>query len=303
MNFQEYLLSGFGSGICEIFLFPYNEKMLAASLDGISPDAANRFFPSSDEKIIEEGSRRGRKIPPPGYNSWFWYPKFHGIGLLAKGLADGLDHLWTCCRVEKVDLDNKCLVTSRGRIRYTRLMTSTPLKTFCSLTDDRKLRTLAKKLSHNQVLCINLLVPKKNKKMIEGRHWIYVPDQSIPFYRLGVYSHLPLNCAPAGYSSVYMEVSFGSGGRPGISEVLKKAFQSLEKTGWFEGRDCQVIAAHWIDCAYVHFTPDREKAVAGIREILRAKGVHPIGRYGLWDYLSMEDSIYSGIETAGLIAS
>jgi protoporphyrinogen oxidase len=67
---------------------------------------------------------------------------------------------------------------------------------------------------------------------------------------------------------------------------------------WFQRKDCDVIAANWIDCAYVHFHLDREAVVGKIMKILLTQDVHPIGRYGLWDYISIEDSIYSGIEAA-----
>ena len=297
-NFKEYLLSGFGSKICEIFLFPYNEKLLAISLDKISKDNANRFFPYPDEQKIEQGSRRRRAQTPLGYNSYFWYPKHRGIGLLAQGLADGLDHLQTCCRVESVDIENKRVMTSRGMIGYDRLLTSQPLKAFCSRTNSSGLRSLAQRLSHNRVLCINLLMKKKTVATFRGCQWIYIPDKSLPFYRWGIYSHLPLNSEPAGASAIYVEVAFSHRERPVMSDVINRVLAAFERMDWLQKKDCSVIAANWIDCAYVHFQPDREAVVGRIMTLLGARDVHPIGRYGLWDYISMEDSIYSGIETA-----
>ncbi len=297
-NFKDYLLSGFGAKICEIFLFPYNEKLLAAPLDKISPDNANRFFPYPDEQKIEQGARKRAPHAPLGYNSYFWYPKHRGIGLLAKGLADGLSHLQTGCRVERVDMEKKRIMTSRGVIGFNRLLTSEPLKTFCSRTNSRTLGSLAGKLSHNRVLCINLLMKTKTVSAFGGCHWIYVPDKKLPFYRWGIYSHLPLSSEPAGASAIYVEVAFSHMERPAMPEVLNRVLAGLERMGWFRRRDCDVIAANWIDCAYIHFLPDREAVIGRILTLLRGRDVHPIGRYGLWDYISMEDSIYSGVETA-----
>jgi hypothetical protein len=53
-----------------------------------------------------------------------------------------------------------------------------------------------------------------------------------------------------------------------------------------------------IRCAYVHHTPERDARVAFIEERLAAHGIRSIGRYGSWDYTSMEDSILDGIATA-----
>jgi protoporphyrinogen oxidase len=297
-NFREYLLAGFGSQFCEIFFFPYNEKTMATHLEGISKDTANRFFPNPDEKKIEAGSRERRGPVSPDYNSYFWYPKHRGIGLLSERLADGLDRLRTCCRVEKVDLVNKKLMTSQGPIGYDRLLTSEPLKTFCGRTNNRILRTLARRLSHNKVLCFNLLLKEKVARTFRGCHWIYVPDRDIPFYRWGVYSHLPVDTEPPDASAIYVEVAFSHEEQPVISKVLDQVLAAFERKKWFQRKDCVVIAANWIDCAYVHFRPDRDAVVGRMMALLQARGVYPIGRYGLWDYSSMEDSIYSGIETA-----
>ena len=63
--------------------------------------------------------------------------------------------------------------------------------------------------------------------------------------------------------------------------------------------NCRVMCANWIDCAYVYFDHNRYGAVNKIVDILHTSNVYPIGRYGLWEYISMEDSILSSIKTAG----
>jgi hypothetical protein len=45
--------------------------------------------------------------------------------------------------------------------------------------------------------------------------------------------------------------------------------------------------------AYVHHTPTRNESVRFILNRLKEHNVYPIGRYGLWDYTSMEDSMES----------
>jgi hypothetical protein len=45
--------------------------------------------------------------------------------------------------------------------------------------------------------------------------------------------------------------------------------------------------------AYIHHTPLRNKALDAIFTRLQEASVFPVGRYGLWDYISMEDSMES----------
>lgn len=298
-SFRDYLLSGFGEAICETFLFPYNEKQLAISLDNLSVEAVSRFFPYPDEKRIEKGCVKLKEHSPFGYNKNFWYPKNEGIGLLAKGLAKGLTNLHTCCIVEGINVNDKCIYSSRGESKYDSLISSIPLKNLCEITNHPELQLLAHSLTHNRVLCLNLLLNGPFHRDFQQCHWIYVPDKRIRFYRVGFYSHFDSSYVPPGKTAIYIEVAFNSEEPlPELNKILDEVFFSLEKLSWMSRENCNVISANWIDCAYVHFNHDRKNILNKIFEILRTFDIHPVGRYGLWDYNSMEDSIFSGIEVA-----
>jgi hypothetical protein len=53
------------------------------------------------------------------------------------------------------------------------------------------------------------------------------------------------------------------------------------------------VVAHLMRHAYIHHTPLRNKALDAIFTRLQEASVFPVGRYGLWDYISMEDSMES----------
>jgi hypothetical protein len=46
-----------------------------------------------------------------------------------------------------------------------------------------------------------------------------------------------------------------------------------------------------MDPAYVHITRASLAEHARLSGVLRAHGVHPVGRYGGWTYFSIEDDI------------
>jgi protoporphyrinogen oxidase len=302
-SFKDYLLSGFGQEMCDIFLFPYNEKILATDLSELSLNAVKRFFPLPDKEKIENGFSEKKEAEPQGYNSLFWYPKRNGIGILAKGLEEGLHLRKACCPVIGVNLDNKVAYTSSGETRYQKLITSIPLKAFCLLSNNSSLHSLASLLTHNRVLCVNLFLKGDFSQKFKGCHWIYVPDKNIPFYRVGVYSHIPDTLVTNNHTSVYVELAYPAGADlPELNSTLDDVFYWLEKLQWVYRKNCLAIAANWIDCAYVLFNHAWEETVEKIKEILLEYDVYPVGRYGLWDYISMEDSIFSGIDTVkGLI--
>jgi protoporphyrinogen oxidase len=299
-SFKDYLLAGFGRGICEAFLFPYNEKLMATPLQDLSVENVKRFFPLPDKQMIESGYAGKGEGASTGYNSCFWYPIRNGIGVLAKGLAEGLTSLKKCCPLESIDLEAKVARTPFGTIKYDKVITSIPLNVFCRKSSERTLHHLAARLNHTRVLCINILLKGEFKKEFRGCHWIYVPDRDLPFYRVGIYSHLPNSVYRKDRTALYVERAYSGKETesPSIDSEIQEALSSLERLGWVYRRDCITVSANWIDCAYVHFDHARRETVEEIKEILNRFDVHTVGRYGLWDYISMEDSIYSGLEAA-----
>jgi protoporphyrinogen oxidase len=78
-----------------------------------------------------------------------------------------------------------------------------------------------------------------------------------------------------------------------MNDLQSHVLHWLEKLGWISSKDIVCVVAHVIRYAYVHHTNCRDVIVRSILERLRERNVVPIGRYGLWDYTSMEDSIES----------
>jgi UDP-galactopyranose mutase len=66
------------------------------------------------------------------------------------------------------------------------------------------------------------------------------------------------------------------------------------------GSKAEVISQMVFDIpyAYVIFNHARKEALSIISSFLAEQGIFSIGRYGRWDYLSMEESFMDGMATA-----
>lgn len=136
-------------------------------------------------------------------------------------------------------------------------------------------------------------------KIFEGLHWIYVPEKRIPFYRIGIYSNISRYINPKDATALYIEAAFLDNAQlPEPVKLIDEIFLCLESLGWAGRNECVALSANWIDCAYIHFDFYRNDSIHRIFNILKGYCVYPIGRYGLWDYISMEDAILSSIKTA-----
>jgi protoporphyrinogen oxidase len=156
--------------------------------------------------------------------------------------------------------------------------------------------TNAEGLSHSATISFNIGLRGPLPFQFEGVHWIYVPDRDIPFYRVGFYSNISNGTCAPGCNALYVEVGISPEDADRVDLVRHlqpDVLCWLEKLGWINSKDVVCVVTHIIRCAYVHHTTGRDRAVSSILERLREHEVFPIGRYGLWDYTSMEDSMES----------
>jgi protoporphyrinogen oxidase len=296
-TFRDFIVSGFGQALADLFLIPQNEKTMAIPLDCLSKNALRRFFPAPDEKLVRTGMTAGVASSANVYNSTFWYPKVGGIGRLVQGLRRGLDFCAVNQEVIAVNLRDKTLRTkTQDTYGWDVMFSSIPLKSFCQMTNDKELVDTAAQLSHSSTISFNIGVRGPLRPEVEDIHWLYVPDLTIAFYRVGFYSNISEGTCAPGHSALYVEVGL----RPEevdhtnlVHDLQPKVMKSLEELGWADGANVTCVVIHAMRHAYVHHTPQRDKAVGMILERLRKSGVFPIGRYGLWDYISMEDSMES----------
>jgi protoporphyrinogen oxidase len=181
------------------------------------------------------------------------------------------------------------------------MLSSLPLRDLCLMTGDRELVELAKSLSFSSVVTYNFGIEGPVSSFLQDSHWIYVPDPELPFYRVGVYSNVSRGTATPGTHTLYVECGVLPGELPGLeySGLLQaRVIGALHRLGWINPASIACCSVHPINCAYVHLTPQREAVIPKIMERLNKFGIYPVGRYGLWDYMAIEDSIHSGISEA-----
>ena len=129
-------------------------------------------------------------------------------------------------------------------------------------------------------------------------HWIYVPEERYPFYRVGIYTNAVPAMAPAGHGALYVELS-DRGPAPRLDDLLPGVAQALHAAGAINSADDVLFAElKELTYAYVVFDQNYYEAVRTIIPWLESVGIFPRGRYGSWIYNAMEDSILAGREVA-----
>lgn len=289
-NFRDWVNKTFGSGIANNFMLPYNEKFWKYPLDKLTLEWLGRFVPDPKLEDVIEGVKP--KPKDAGYNVHFYYPERGGIERVVEGVYGGVANLVrSSTNVTEIDLVNRIVYFEGGQEKYDALISTIPLDKFLKMTAFPKLKYLASKLRATSVYALN--VGFKSKEKIT-RHWVYVPEKKYPFYRIGFpHTFAPSN-APEGMSSVFAEVSY-SGSRPSNPDAqIIKGLIDMGVIG--SKKDIVTTLPMNLESAYVVYNKDREEALPQINEILAKHNVHLAGRWGKWEYSSMEDAIMEGFE-------
>jgi protoporphyrinogen oxidase len=298
-DFYDAALRMWGYGIARHFVVPYNEKLWGFPLCELVPDWAGRFLPrpAADEVL------RGAHVRQDGggYNARFFYPRRAGMGLIAQRLGEQLgEHISLNCRVAGVDLAARRVKLADGRsLRYGRLVSTLPLPTLIRLCGDAppSVRAAARGLRATGVSCVHIAVRGPLPAEVPHCHWAYFPELRFPFYRVGSTSAAVPGLAPPGCRSFTVEFSQRSG--PETRPLQAWALAGLQDCGLVRLQDDVLfIFTQEIPCAYVVRDRECEWRRQQLLGWFLSQGVHSIGRYGGWQYSSMEDAFLEGQKTA-----
>jgi protoporphyrinogen oxidase len=301
-SFQDVALRTFGAGVCRHFMFPDNEKLWRTNLKRLGTDWQGRFIPRPSAEEVLYGALTDQK-KFFGYNALFRYPVRGGAQALPDALAARVPEVTLGAGVRKVDLREKvAVVDGLGEVGYERLVNTMPLDSFLGLCDGLpdEVRQAGSRLRCNTVYNLNIGIGRAN---VSDKHWIYFPGREFMFYRAGFTSNFSPNMAPAGTSSMYIEIARRPGEPFKYAEAEKACVDGLRRAGILKFSD-KLRSKIWltIPCAYVVYDFERAPALAKIFPFLNASGVESIGRYGAWKYSFMEEAVLDGKRCAEKLA-
>jgi len=296
-SFYDFIIYYLGEGIGKYFMIPYNRKLWGVDLKELSFEWTARFVPRPSLEEVLLGAL-GIKEIKTGYNAVFYYPE-DGIGELTKRLSDRVEgEILTSVCVKSVNIEKKILTASNGdSYSYKVLISTIPLVELLRLIEEElpeDIKTEAKKLRWVPLYYLDIAL---DKKIPFDYHWIYVPEENTPIYRVGSYTNFSDKLAPEGKSSLYVELSIRD--KEKVEEYLPKIFDYLKKMGLvISEKDIIYYRIRHIPYAYVIYDKNYGNATKTIHSFLKDKNIISIGRYGYWNYSSMEDALEMGKEGA-----
>lgn len=302
LSFLDWINFTFGKGIAKHFMIPYNTKFWTLPPQKMTCEWLDGFIPVPSLNQIIEGTVEDNKRQF-GYNVRFWYPKRGGIASLPLALANQIKNIYTNAQIVKIDLEEKKITMASGyKERFDYLISTVPLPEMSNLVKGlpRHVYSLFKELRWNSIFNFNLGVDRKDES---SRHWIYFPQRTICFFRVGFPHNFSPYVVPSTKSSLYVEASYSKDKPINRADIILRIMEDLKKVDILTEKDRVCIQdINDIKYGYPIYDVNYAKTRKEIIKHLIHRNVIPCGRYGSWRYSSMEDTIIDGKKTASLFS-
>ncbi len=297
-DFAEFILRHLGEGFARNFMFPYNRKLWTVAPEALGTEWMGRFVPRPTLEQVVRGAL-GLEGDVGGYNATFAYPAKGGIETFAAALARRLPRPAECgVRPVAIDPARKVARLSTGEeVRWRAVVATIPLPevvALCGADAPAAVRDAAARLRAVTVTYVNVAARDVGAPPF---HWVYLPEERYAPYRVGSASAAAPSVAPEGCRSFYVE--FSAKAPLEAAAVEPQAIDTLLDLGFLRSRgDVLFAETRTIPHAYVLYDGDYGPARREVLEYLSARDILTAGRYGRWEYSSMEDALLAGRECA-----
>lgn len=290
-NYEQWLRAQFGDYFAEHFPMVYTRKYwMCEAKDLETKWVGQRVYQPSVEEVIQ-GSKTA-DTPVTYYAKEMRYPKTGGYKHFFSSLADGTDIRYNQ-KVIAIDTTQKEVKTEDGNVyQYDKLYSSIPLPEYSHLLHGipEDVKIAISKLKCTSGYHVSIALKTKN---IPPYLWWYIYDEDILAARVYSPSLKSPNNAPEGCSSLQMEV-YCEEGKYTESQLLDGTVGKLVEQGIIKQEDILFTHVGFEKYANVifdhHIYENRKK----VKDYLQEIGIHPIGRFGEWDYLWSDQSLLSG---------
>lgn len=300
-TFEDFCRIHFGEGISRHFMIPYNTRLWGVHPAEITADWCARFVPLPKLEDVLAGAV-GLNDRELGYNARFVYPR-RGIGQLAEGLSRALppgDGGRPAIELGRaplaIDWEAREIVLDDEVVHYDALVSTAPLPSLLRMLDRAPAPIVA---AAGRLRCTHLyyLDVALDGPCGQPLHWVYVPEAKYPFYRVGCYSNFSPEMAPPGKANLYVELADRA--PPDLGALLPEVAAGLCEMRLIDRPGAIRFArVRRIDHAYVVFDHAYYGSLEAVRPFLAAQRILSAGRYGGWNYSSMEDALRFGREAA-----
>jgi protoporphyrinogen oxidase len=304
-HFKDWLLTHFGAGLCDAFMFPYNFKVWGYKPEDMSCNWCGERVAAIDLKRTLRNLINRHSDITWGPNATFRFPSQGGTGSIWRSLASMLpsQNVLYSNRVTKIDPHRRIVLCDNNQqFNYDKLITTTPLDLLLTyLVDCPTLSCKANQFRYSSTYIFGIGIDEPVPDILKTKCWMYFPEEIYPFYRVTVFS----NYAPSNVPRQTMQYSL-------MAEVCQTSEKPVDssrlETQVLEGlyqsrlirRDAKIASVFSQRLEHGYPTPfqGRDELLSDVQPKLEAMNIFSRGRFGGWRYeVSNQDhSVMQGVE-------
>lgn len=301
-NFKDWLSSSFGEGLCQLFMYPYNFKVWAYPPEKLNPNWIGERVAQVDIERIKKNIQTNQDDVSWGPNNTFQFPLKGGTGAIWSSIGDliGSKNILLNQEVQTIDYKNKLVSTGVQTYEYENLLSTLPLTLMTKLIADEKLDKLSSSLKSSTTHVVGIGLEGKLPESLEGKCWMYFPEDNSPFYRVTVFSNYSPNNVPDSKTqfSLMAETSASDEKIVSSDTIIEQTITGLKNCGLIS--DEKIVSTWKFQANLGYPTPsiERDEILRELLPALNEKGISSRGRFGAWMYeISNQDHTFmQGVE-------
>jgi protoporphyrinogen oxidase len=309
-HFGDWLQRAFGSGLCDIFMFPYNRKVWGYDPAQLDIGWMGERVARVDLKRIIENLVLQRDDVSWGPNATFRFPARGGTGAIWNNLYGTLAPSRCVLRhgvTSVLSRERKVQLADGSVMAYDWMISTQPLDRLLTMLDDQpELTALVPEFVHSSSHIVGIGLEGQPPESLRTKCWMYFPEPDTPFYRVTVFSNYsPNNVARPGKQwSLMCEVTEAPARPVDRTRVIDDVVAGVRRAGLLPA-GVPIISTWSARLEYGYPTPwlGRDAVLNAIEPKLAAAGILSRGRFGAWKYeVSNQDhSLMQGVEAVDRI--
>lgn len=292
-NLEEWCSDRFGRGLAEKYLIPYNRKIWKYDLSDMSTHWVDRIPSPPLEDIVK--SAVGIETEGYTHQLHFYYPKRGGIQSLTNALAKPLSGIKTGFTVRRVKKERDGWSVSDGAtsLHGRRLISTIPLFDLVRSLEGvpLKVRERLDRLRYNSLILVMIAVRHEG---LAEKTALYIPDPKILPHRVCFMKYFSDNNAPRGSSHLVAEITAPPAGarlKTSPDLLVESVIAGIKDICGFSPNEVIATDVRVIKYAYVIYDAEYLASLQIIRGFLRSTGIQPLGRFGNFEYLNMDQCV------------
>lgn len=296
-NFEEWIVARFGAGIARHFMLPYNRKLWALDLRGMSADWVGERVAGADAARPDDKPARS----PLMADAMVGYPREGGFGAIFTAMARIADPVNFGERMVAIDVSERVVRTASGAsFAWECLVSTVPLPELLGCIADCPADLVAA-AGRLQALSLRILMLACDKGFNTPPQRIYCADADVPAHKMAFNHRSSTALMAREREAVICEISHSSSKPAPDDGVLIETMTDWLIARGLIGVDRASIESRIIDVplGYPVPTPARQEIVSAARAWLEPHCIYSIGRFGGWNYANSDGCIHEAMELAG----